>query len=231
MIAGLITARGGSAGLKRKNVLPLGGRPLIAWTIEAALNSRRLDRVIVSTDDDEIARVAESCGAPVPFRRPASISGAASPHMQAVTHALEWLHGEGCEPRYMVVLQPTSPLRTADDIDAAVEIALSAGAPAVVSVVEAAQHPWKIHGLDESGALSPFVRGEIAYARRQALPPAYAENGAIYVIRTDLVKENGTFLPEGTRPYVMPADRSIDIDNTWDMYLAESAIRLKGAGA
>lgn len=134
-VVGLVTARGGSQRLPRKNVLPLAGKPMIAWTIEAALQSEALTRVIVSTDDEEIARVSREYGAEVPFSRPTELAEADSDHVAVVEHALDWLaEHEGVQPDWVLLLQPTSPLRTAEDIDACVALARESAAPAVVSV-------------------------------------------------------------------------------------------------
>jgi CMP-N-acetylneuraminic acid synthetase len=122
-IVGLVTARGGSKSIPRKNVLPLAGKPLIAWTIEAALASRGLDQLIVSTDDEEIASVARAYGATVRFMRPAELARDDSPHIDVVRHAIDWLATRGpSEPEYVLTLLPTSPLRTSEDIDAAIAV-------------------------------------------------------------------------------------------------------------
>lgn len=218
---GLITARGGSKGLPGKNIAPLAGRPLIAWTIAAASNSTRLDDVIVSTDDETIANVAREHGASVPFLRPSALAGDASPHILAALHAIEWLRGHGNPPTHLVLLQPTSPLRVGADIDAAVDLIGTTGAPAIVSVVEPQYHPLLAFALDPAGLLQPFAGQTTEYRRRQDLPPAYAPNGAIYVNAVESLERDRTFVPEGARPYLMPAARSLDIDTAWDLRLAE----------
>ena len=131
-ILGLITARGGSKGIPGKNIKPLAGKPLIAWTIEAANNSRLLSQVIVSTDDNEIARSAQAWGAEVPFKRPEELAQDQSSHLDVVLHALQWYQLQHrALPEYVMLLQPTSPLRTANDIDAAISLAAQKQADAI----------------------------------------------------------------------------------------------------
>lgn len=227
-IVGLITARGGSQVLPGKNVRPLLGKPLIAWTIEAAQACPRLSRLIVSTDDPEIAAVARRYGAQVPFVRPAELAQDTSSHISVVEHALGWLREkEGFLPDYLLLLQPTSPLRTAADIDGAIGIAVAGRARAVVGVCEAANHPAGLKRLTPDGAIVDFYPPPAGYVRRQDLPVVYAVNGAIYLARPDVILEEGTFEPPDARPYVMPRERSVDIDTLWDFQLAEMILELR----
>ncbi len=221
-IVGLITARGGSKSIPRKNLMPLAGKPLIAWTIEAALASRRLSRVLVSTDDAEIAQVAASWGVEAPFTRPGELAQDATPHILVVEHAIHWLdETQGVRPEYVLLLQPTSPFRTAEDIDAAIALAEAHAAIAVVSVCEMGRHPYLAKRILADGTLADFMTTDIAYLRRQDLPPAYALNGALYLNRRESLLRDHTFLPPGTLGYVMPAERSLDMDTAWDFHLAE----------
>jgi CMP-N,N'-diacetyllegionaminic acid synthase len=223
---GLITARGGSQGIPRKNIQPVGGKPLIAWTALAARSAKALTRTILSTDSPEIAEVGRQYGVEVPFMRPAEFAGPESAHVPVVVHALDWLEQhEGYRPEYVVLLQPTSPLRTASDINAATALALTRRAPAVVSVTTAASHPFLTYRIDAEDRLMPFFQSEIAYKRRQDLPPASALNGAIYVIHRDVLLRHRTFLPEGTLAYEMPPERSLDVDSLWDLHLADLLLR------
>jgi CMP-N,N'-diacetyllegionaminic acid synthase len=225
-IVGLITARGGSRGIPRKNVTDVAGKPLIAWTIEAALASRHLSEVIVSTDDEEIAATARTYGACVPFMRPAELARDDSPHFAVVEHAIDWLKTHRRVPvQFLLLLQPTSPLRTAQDIDAAVELGSLKQAPAVVSVMHTDHHPYTTYRLQADGTLDVFVPTTIDYLRRQALPPAYVLNGAIYLNDCEVLLRARTFVPQGTRAYVMPAERSLDIDSPWDLHLANLILR------
>jgi CMP-N,N'-diacetyllegionaminic acid synthase len=221
-VIGLITARGGSKGVPKKNVRAVGGRPLIAWTIEAARGSSMLGRVIVSTDDPEIADVAIEWGAEVPFMRPPELAKDASSHISVVTHAIEWLdREEGCRPEYVLLLQPTSPLRTAEDIDGAIRMATEKRAEAVVGVTETHVHPYLTRRITCEGTLIDFVPCDIAYARRQDLPPAFFVNGAIYLNRRESLLGKQKFVPEGTYGYVMPEERSLQVDTAWDLHLID----------
>ena len=221
-IIGLVTARGGSKSIPRKNIKTLAGKPLIAWTIEDALKSQYLSKVITSTDNAEIAAIAREGGADVPFMRPPELAQDESPHFAAVEHAIHWLEKyEGRIPDYILTLQPTSPLRTADDIDSAIEIARKHDADAVVSVCESVHHPYLAKRILENGSLSDFISTDIYYLRRQVFPPAYALNGAIYLNRSESILREQVFCPTNTYAYIMPSERSLDIDSDWDFYLAE----------
>jgi CMP-N-acetylneuraminic acid synthetase len=227
-VLALITARGGSKGLHRKNVLPLAGKPLIAWTISAALQSHSLSRIVVSTDDEEIAQVAQEWGAEVLFMRPPELAQDDSDHLAVVEHAIRWLEQhEVAYPDYIMLLQPTSPLRTAEDINAAIQIAIAYDAVAVVSVCTTKHHPYLSRRILEDGTLAAYVSNDIADFRRQVLPPAYALNGAIYLNSRKSLLYDRTFQPQGTYAYVMPPERSVDIDTPWDFYLAELILRDK----
>lgn len=218
-ILALITARGGSKGLPRKNVLPLRGKPLIAWTIEAALGCHYGLRVLLSTDDPEIARVGVEWGAAVPFLRPAELAADHSDHFSVAQHALAQLENM---PEYLLLLQPTSPLRTSADLDAAIALAQAKNAAAVLGVTPVKQHPMICKTIGDDGVLLDFLPPpKNAYLQRQALPPVYAPNGAIYLVKTDMLLETRSFTPSGTYPYIMPAERSLDIDTAWDLQLAE----------
>lgn len=216
----LITARGGSKGIPGKNVLPLAGKPLIAWTIEAALASSLHADVVVSTDDEEIAAVASRCGARVPFMRPAALAADNSRGIDAVLHALDQLPGYDS----VLLLQPTSPLRTASDIEACLALARDQGAVSVVSVTECQTHPAWCYSIGSDQRLSSFVPGE-APARRQDLPPAFALNGALYFADAAWLVRERRLVSADTRAYVMPAERSVDIDTLLDWKMAELLLR------
>lgn len=209
-ILGIITARGGSKSVPRKSVLEAGGKPLIAWTIQAAKRSKSLDRLLVSTDDDEIAEVSRKFGAEVPFMRPAELARDDSPHMDVLLHALSWLEkNDNYVPDFIILLQPTSPLRMAEDIDAAVKTMRDKNADAAQSVYLDSNHAW-----DE------FVKGSRGYVRRQDVKGRYVLNGAVYVIRRSVLLKEKTLFPDNSTPYVMPPDRSLDVDTPWDMHVA-----------
>ena len=223
---GLITARGGSKAIPRKNIKLLAGKPLIAWTIQAALASRSLDRVIVSTDDPEIAQVTQEWGAEVPFMRPPELAQDDSPHRDVVIHALRWLESQPAPPPdYILLLQPTSPLRTAEDINRAVTLAVEKDADAVVSVCPTPHHPYLSKQIAPDGKLLDFIERPEGYLARQALPPVYSLNGAIYLLRRNILLEREDWYTDHTYAYIMPPERSIDIDSPWDLHLAELILR------
>lgn len=216
-ILALIPARGGSKGLPGKNIRPLHGKPLIGWSIEAARASRHVSRVVVSSDDESILAAARAGGAETPFVRPESLARDDTPGIDVVLHALDVLPGFD----WVVLLQPTSPLRTTGDIDAAIERCLESGAPACVSVCEAGASPWWMFSLDGDGRMRSFLPPEQRPARRQDLPTLYALNGAVYVARVDWLRQTRSFLTEETLAHVMPPERSVDIDTAFDFRLAE----------
>lgn len=219
-ILGLIPARGGSKGIPRKNVRDIAGRPLIAWTIESALRSRYLTSVVVSTDDEEIAAVAKLYGAEIPFMRPSKLAMDDSPTIAVVRHALEVLRNFDA----VVLLQPTSPLRSAEDIDACVDLARAASANAVVSVSEAESHPAWTFKLDSQNRLQP-IGSDGAISRRQELPVAYSLNGAVYFMSTEWLPKVNVLWDRETIAYVMPRERSIDVDTQLDWRIAEMLLR------
>lgn len=233
-IVGVITARGGSRSVPKKNIALVGGKPLIAWTIETALRSRVLDRVIVSTDDDEIADVSRRYGVEVPFKRPAELARDDSSHIAVMTHAMHWLESQkSWKPEYVMLLQPTSPLRTTEDIQAAVDLALAKQADSVVSVCLARHHPFLTMQITPEGTLADFMGGTPQHLdrRRQEFPPAYALNGAIFLTRRRILLDQHTFYPARTFAYVMPPERSLDIDDRWDLHLANVMMEHRHAAA
>lgn len=217
---GLIPARGGSKGIPRKNIKLIAGKPLIAWTIEAALRSALLDAVVVSTDDPEIAEVARRAGAQVPFMRPAELAQDQTPGLDPVLHALAQL------PQYdaVLLLQPTSPLRTTEDIDACLRLAVQRRAPSVVSVSEPDMHPYWTYRLTEGQTLERLVAAA-PVARRQDLPAVVAVNGALYFAEADWLRRSSGFVGAETLAYAMPRERSIDLDTPLDWKFAELLLK------
>ena len=225
-VLAVIPARGGSKSIPRKNIKLLAGKPLIAWTIEAALQSQMLARVIVSTDDPEIAQIAREWGAETPFLRPPELARDDSSSISVVLHTLQWLEEqEHFSPVNVLLLQPTSPFRNSHDICEAIALAETRQARAVVSVSEAEKHPYVCKRILSDGTLVDFVASDLAYQRRQDFPPAYALNGAIYLNQCESLVRDHTFLPEGTLAYIMQAQRSLDIDTPWDWCLAELILK------
>lgn len=221
-ILALIPARGGSKGLPGKNIRDLHGKPLIAWSIEAAKQSNYIDRIIVSTDSMDIATIATKYGAEVPFMRPAELATDNSSGMDVCLHALQWFSDKNDNYDLLLILQPTSPLRTISDIDAAIETIGEKQAKAVVSVCETDHHPWWSNELPQDGNMEGFLRPEVLNKNRQELPTYYRLNGAIYLIDTKVLKKTRSFYGPETFAYVMPTERSIDIDTLLDFLVAEA---------
>jgi len=225
-ILGLITARSGSKGVHHKNVRVVAGKALIAWTIEAALDARQSMRVVVSTDDAEIASLARSSGAEVPFMRPRELATDEASHVDVVIHSIRWFEEhERWTPDYLVLLQPTSPLRASGDIDAAVNLAIERDALAVISVCPSPVHPYFIRSIDANSVLRPVCGMPEGYLRRQDLPSVYSVNGAIFLIRPDVLESRRTWYPDPTHGYVMPVERSLDVNTEWDLRLADMILR------
>ncbi|GKX65523.1 cytidylyltransferase domain-containing protein [Inconstantimicrobium mannanitabidum] len=224
-ILAIIPARGGSKGLPRKNVKELDGKPLISYTIEEAKKSKYIDRIVVSTEDEEIAKVSKQFGAQVPCLRPQELAEDYSTSVDCVLHMLKWLkYSENYTPDYVCLLQCTSPLRDSDDIDGAIEKIIEIGMDAVVSICEAEVNPYWTTILN-GDKLEYFLEEGRKITRRQELPKVYRVNGAIYLIETKVFVENKTFEPENLTGFIMNNNRSIDIDNNEDFMLAELLIK------
>lgn len=216
----IIPARGGSKGIPGKNLTPLNGRPLLAWTIGAALASKSVSRVIVSTDSEAIAATALECGAEVPFMRPAHLAGDDVHAVHVVLHALDWLEQQGQKPTGVMMLLPTSPLRLATDIQAAVELFERKQAPAVISVIDLGKYMTNLRYL-EGDALERVAPEENPNAQRQGLRKLYSVNGSIFLAQPDRLRQAGTFHIDGALGSVMDAINSIDINAPEDLSLAK----------
>jgi CMP-N-acetylneuraminic acid synthetase len=223
-ILAVIPARGGSKDVPRKNIRLVAGKPLIAYTIEAALAVRhRLHRLIVSTDDAEITEVARRYGADVPFMRPAELAGDKAPMIPVLQHAVHAVEAaDNLRIDWVLLLQPTAPFRTPEDIEAALDLAARGGCDSVISVVQVfAVHPILMKRI-ENYRLVPFCTEEKEGTRRQDYqPPAYMRNGAIYLTRRDVLMEQNSIWGQVIRPYIMPEERSVSIDSELDLKLAE----------
>jgi CMP-N-acetylneuraminic acid synthetase len=224
-ILGVITARGGSKGIPRKNIRPVCGKPLIAYSIETALQVRdRLYRIIVSTDDAEIADISRQYGAEVPFMRPPELAADKTPTLPVLQHAVRFVEEQNkVRLDWVLLLQPTSPLRTKDDILATLELAQLSGCDSVISVVQTPIHPLFMKRIENSQLLSfsEMLVEKEGTRRQDAQPPAYVRNGAIYLTRRDVLMERNSIWGEFIRPYVMPPERSVNVDSELDLQLAE----------
>lgn len=227
-VLALIPARSGSKGVPGKNIRLLAGKPLITHTIDAALASRGIDRVVVSTDCPRIASVSLQAGAEVPFLRPQALAEDQTPMVAVVQHTLAALGQGGWTPRLVVLLQPTSPLRTAHHIEEALTIFRSSTADSLAGVTLAQQSPFWMQQVDDTGFLRPVLKGP-TFDRRQDLPPVYVLNGAIY-ITTPSLAARGQILGSRVLPYIMDVEDSVDIDTEGDLQLASALINRRRQG-
>ena len=224
----VITARGGSKGIPRKNVRPLAGKPLIAWAIEAALQAQHKPRVIVSTDDEEIAAVARQYGAEVPFMRPSEIAQDLSHTIEALVHALDFFReSEGYIPKAVVLLPPTAPLVTAQDIDTGIDALLKdESLDSVRPIIESPKHPFKTFHIEEN-TLAPFFPDAVtgfseAYdLPRQLFPKAYVYSGTFQVMWPKTILEMHSLSGKRMGFFLMSADRAINIDSLLDFDFAD----------
>lgn len=222
----IIPARGGSKGLPNKNIRLFCGKPLIAYTIEAALNSESISRVIVSTDSQEIADISKCYGAEVPFLRPAHLSTDTSSQYDAVVHLIcELKKGDNFSDEDIIILQPTSPLRTSRHIDEAIETYLKSGAPALISVTALAHPVEWVKDIDENGHLTSML-DIVLPLNRQAYSERYMPNGLIYIYRINEILSQGGFDVSPIMPYVVNKKYSDDIDDLLDFQIAEMKYKM-----
>jgi len=225
-IIAIIPARGGSKRIPQKNIRDLHGKPLIAWSIETALASS-IDRVIVSTDNSEIAEISSNYGAEVPFLRPPELAKDQSPDLPVCSHTLNFLEQtENYISDAIVWLRPTSPLRTTQDIEECIQKQVTSNADCVRSVCNVSHHPYWMKSFKDDQLL-PFLEGkdEQKYYQSQLLPPVYRLNGAVDVIATKFIREQNLLYGGDMRGYLMPEMRSIDIDTELDLLIAEVLIK------
>ncbi len=222
----IIPARGGSKRLPRKNIKSLNGKPLIYYTIRESFKSRYISKIVVSTEDEDIARISSKYGAKV-IKRPKELSKDDTPSIDVVLHALSTLEVQDFKPDIVVLLQPTSPLRNSQDIDNAIELFMKSDCESVISVCEAEHSPYWSFKV-ENGYLKPIFGEEYLRKRRQDLPKAYMPNGAIYVSTPEVLYRYRSFYCQKMIPYIMSLERSIDIDNEIDFLLAELLMRKYG---
>ena len=218
----LIPARGGSKGIVRKNIKMLLGKPLINWTIDVAKQAKCIDRIVVSTDDSEISKISKKCGAEVPFLRPAELATDEAPGIAPVLHALEQMPGFD----WLLLLQPTSPLRIVSDIEGIFKFCKDHNASSAVSVSEVNKHPYWMYHRDETFHLSPLISNRPEITRRQNLPSVYSLNGAMYLAKVKWILEHRSFIGSETLGFVMPPDRSIDLDTLFDWNIVEQILKM-----
>lgn len=217
-VVALIPARGGSKGVKKKNIRNLAGKPLIAYTIEAALKSKYIDKVIVSTDSTEIAEIAKRCGADIPYIRPKELAEDTTTTLEVVLHAINKLEEVNtCDS--LILLQPTQPLRTEEDIDFAIEYYYSHGEKSLVSITEVEEHPILMRTFDKSNNMHRLLDVS-STVRRQDMEKIYKVNGAIYINRISQITDKTSF-NDNEIGYIMERSHSVDIDDFSDFVLAE----------
>ena len=221
-ILALIPARGGSKGIKNKNITLLTGKPLIAYTIEAAEKSKYIDTIVVSTDSNKIAEISKQYGALVPFLRPHELAQDTSQTIDVVIHAIQELN-KFREYDALLLLQPTQPLRSEEDIDGAIEKYFSCGEKSLVSISEVEDHPLLIRQIDEMGKLTKILNVS-STCRRQDMPKFYRVNGCIYINKISDINQSTSF-NDNEVPYIMSQKRSVDIDEPIDLELAEYYLR------
>jgi CMP-N,N'-diacetyllegionaminic acid synthase len=225
-VLGLVPARGGSKGVIRKNVRLLCGKPLLEYTAASALAARLLSRVVLTTEDDEIAHIGRRSGLEVAFMRPAALAEDDTPMIPVVQHAILALRSEGDEFDAVCLLQPTNPLRRGEDIDGAIMLLESTGADSVISFVDAGEkHPARMKYIAEDGrVVDPPFAEEFEGQRRQDLPKLYLREGSIYLTRTSVLMTQHSFKGRDCRAWVVPEERACNIDTPFDLFMAEQIL-------
>jgi len=213
-VLAIIPARGGSKGIPKKNIINFRGKPLIQWTIEAALNSTSISNVIVSSDSDEILQIAENNKGVFTIKRPKELADDSSKTEPVITHVLENLKEEF---DYLILLQPTSPLRNSQDIDAAFGKFISSKSDSLISVCELEHHPYKSFKINKNGYLQGIINNDFPFYPRQELPNVFRANGAIYIIKVKEFLKNNSLLTKKTTHFEMDKESSLDIDSIEDL--------------
>jgi CMP-N-acetylneuraminic acid synthetase len=224
-ICTIITARGGSKGIPRKNIKNLNGKPVLAYSIEPSVASDFIKKTYVTTEDEEISEISKKFNAEV-IERPQELAKDTSSSVDVILHALDYLEEKDSLPEFFVLLQPTSPLRTTEDIDNSINLFIDNECDALISVCEI-DHTSMLSLALENKFLVPNCDEEFLNKRRQDLPTYYSPNGAIYITTPKSLRKNRTFIPKKTIPYVMPKERSVDLDTPFDFKLAEFILKNK----
>jgi CMP-N,N'-diacetyllegionaminic acid synthase len=227
-ILAVIPARGGSKGVPHKNIRLVSNQPLIGYTIQAALAAQQLlYRVIVSTEDEEIARISRDLGAEVPFMRPPELATDTAPTRPVLQHAVDFIEKrDDVQIDWVLLLQPTALFRTAEDIEIAISTALAHECDSVISVTQVfAEHPILMKRIENDQLLSYCIEEKEGTRRQDYSPSAYIRNGAIYLTRRDILMDQDSIWGKIIRPYVMPAERSVNIDSEIDLKVAELLIQ------
>ncbi len=214
-VIAIIPARGGSKGIPKKNLVNFLGKPLLQWSIEAALNSKYITDVVVSSDDDDILRISQKHKNVITIRRPKELALDTSRTEPVLAHVIESLKGTTFD--YLILLQPTSPLRKSDDIDEAFNKLLASYANSLISVCSNNYHPYKSLRINNEGFLEGIINNEYPFFPRQELPQTYSANGAIYIIKVKDFIKNHSLITSKTLHFKMSIERSLDIDSKIDL--------------
>lgn len=223
-VLAIIPARGGSKGILKKNLINVAGKPLIAWTIEAALNSKYIESIVVSSDSEEILKFSSTYENIINIERPVSLAEDSSPTEPVISHVLETLEDVDAYD-YLILLQPTSPLRTRKDIDDAISLISSSDATSLISVTRPNHHPLKSFLKDENGYLKGVVNNQFPFMPRQELPEVYQPNGAIYIVDTKEFLKSNKLFTDKTIEHLMSNSKSIDIDSLKDIKRIEDQLK------
>jgi CMP-N-acetylneuraminic acid synthetase len=232
-VLGIIPARAGSKGIPRKNIVLLGGKPLLAYTAEAALEAQRLDRVILTTDDPEIAAAGRACGLEVPFMRPKYLAQDDTPTLPVIQHAVRWVEEQGGRYDAICLLQPTNPFRSGSVIDRCIELLERSGADAITTVLPVPDeyNPHWVYFQQPDGLLRLAMGQDNPLPRRQLLPAAYHREGAVYVTLRDVLMEQNSLYGKRLAGYILgDADSCVNIDNPSDLKRAEALLPLLHQG-
>ncbi|MBV8731425.1 MAG: acylneuraminate cytidylyltransferase family protein [Acidobacteriia bacterium] len=226
-VLGIVTARGGSKGIPKKNIVPLLGKPLLAWTAEAALSAKRLSRTVLSTDNEEIAETGRQCGLEVPFLRPPELARDETPTIPVLQDVVRKLEASGDRYDAVLTLQPTNPLRLSSDIDGAISLLENTGADSVISFADVGErHPARMKFIGPDGrVVDPPFAESFEGQPRQSLPKLYLRDGSIYLTRTTVLLEQGSLKGRDCRAWIIPPERSCNIDTEFDLFLVEQMIR------
>lgn len=229
-VLGVVPARGASKGIKRKNIAPLAGRPLLAYTAEAALGARLLSRVVLSTEDEEIAKIGRRCGLDVPFMRDAALARDDTPGIPVLQDAVRRLESQGDVYDAVFTLQPTNPLRRPQDIDGAIRLLERTGADSVISFVDVGEkHPARMKLIDDSGrVMNPPFAEQFEGQRRQELPALYLREGSVYLTRRDVLMVQNSLQGDDCRAWIVAPDRACNIDEPLDLLLAALLLKRHG---
>ena len=227
-VVAIIPARGGSKGIKQKNLAQLNGKPLISWTIAAAMGSKIIDRLVLSTDDAEIAKCAKNQGCDVPFERPKRLATDNASSIDVMLHALDHLNLQGEDYDIVVMLEPTSPLRNSNDIDDAISQLFASRLLSIVSVFRIeGTHPAFLYKKDKVNKLTPLNGVQPTNLRRQEISSLYALEGSIYASYIETLRDKKSFYHDKTMGYVVPSWKAVEIDNPTDLIVAEALMKAK----